>query len=281
MVVQRLRDIPKEIARGDYSDGSKFHKGRQGVVGQAAANHAIRTFKILYNFAAESSPLPLHTVQLKKKFFPEKPRDVVIPDPKLPEFYRAAEQLMVSVARDAMLFLLFSGARVGETVKMKWKFLNFDRRSITLPPEDTKTGKPLDMPMTDMLRFILLRRRNEHLAKVGTIHDDGFVFVANSKTGHLDGLSSPLETIKRRIGISDLRVHDLRRTFGTIGGEVVGKDRVGQLLNHKPQGVTGKHYAQTRIEAMREPAQQICNRIRELCDVPAPDFHMQVAASSR
>ena len=55
---------------------------------------------------------------------------------------------------------------------------------------------------------------------------------------------APLVNFAKTIGMSGLSVHDLRRTFVSLGVKACRLDiaKLELLTNHVPQGVTAKHY---------------------------------------
>lgn len=63
-----------------------------------------------------------------------------------------------------------------------------------------------------------------------------------------------------------LSPHDLRRTFADIGYAECGVDlsKVKQLLNHKPHGVTEKHYLKTsKLQYLLPEVQRVANWIEK------------------
>jgi integrase len=63
-----------------------------------------------------------------------------------------------------------------------------------------------------------------------------------------------------------LSPHDLRRTFADIGYAECGVDlsKVKQLLNHKPHGVTEKHYLKTsKLQYLLPEVQRVADWIEQ------------------
>ena len=58
-----------------------------------------------------------------------------------------------------------------------------------------------------------------------------------------DSATRAMRRLRRSIGVADISLHDLRRTMTTVMDDELGVDPrvLDALLNHRPQGVTGKH----------------------------------------
>ena len=96
MVEARHRAIAAEVlADGRYS-------------GEASANGAMRTLRLLWNFAKEREPnLPENPVtRLRRQWFPVSRRERMVRADDLPAFYRAVLALPNPVHRDYLLLLL-------------------------------------------------------------------------------------------------------------------------------------------------------------------------------
>ncbi|CAN5207239.1 hypothetical protein BH10CYA1_BH10CYA1_59220 [soil metagenome] len=71
------------------------------------------------------------------------PRQGIIPDHKLKHLYLAVSTLHHEVARDFLLFLLFTGMRFGETRKLKWCHVDFENKILTVLREITKVTESI------------------------------------------------------------------------------------------------------------------------------------------
>jgi integrase len=78
-----------------------------------------------------------------------------------------------------------------------------------------------------------------------------YVFPATGKTGHLVEVKGPWRRLCRKAGLSDVTIHDLRRTLGSrmaIAG--VNLPTIGRVLGHLNLNAT-RIYARLDIEAAR------------------------------
>jgi integrase len=198
-----VKDQHKKIAAGVASGGQ--------YSGNATANAAMRAFRLLYNFAADradhSDPLPPNPVK-RGIWLKVERRTSRIANADLAAFYAAVTKLENTVARDYITLLLLTGMRRRECAALRWKE-DVDLKSgfIHLGPAATKSGKPLDLPMSSQVRELLESRRR--------IGDAKFVFPAISASGHIEEPRFALRQVEKLSGVS-ISVHDLRRTFISI-----------------------------------------------------------------
>jgi integrase len=255
MIDDKLRTIAQEVSRS----------GRHS--GNAVANGALRTLRVLYNFAAdrapETAPMPANPVRLRKSWLPVKPRTRAIKPSELPQFYAAVDALENYVARDYLLLLLFTGMRRREAASLRWSDVDFNERVIHIPPASTKSGQPLDLPMSDFVRDLLVARRG--------LGDGEFVFPANSASRHIEEPRHPLDLVYRACGVY-VSAHDLRRVFITTAESCdIQLLALKALVNHSlGRGVT-EGYVQMNAERLRSPAQKVADRMKELCGITPVD----------
>jgi excisionase family DNA binding protein len=155
------------------------------------------------------------------------------------------------VLRSIISVALHTGMRLQEILSLRWAQVNFAEMMLTA--ERTKSGKPRTIPLNAALHNELLNLRSL----------DGrspFVF-PNPKTG------KPLTTVKtafgaacRRAGISELRFHDLRHTFGSRlvekGADI---ETVRSLLGHASIVVT-QRYVHSTDERRRTAVEKLAEK---------------------
>jgi len=249
MVVARHTSLQAEIAaRGRYS-------------GKAAANAAMTSLRVIYNYAAELEPLPANPVtRLKRGWFPVERRERMVKHDELPQFYRGILALPNPVHRDYLLLLLFTGLRRTEAASLTWDNIDFAGGVIRLPAARTKAGRKLDLPMSDLVRDLLVARR--------ALGKDKFVFP--SGRGHITEPKFPLEAVAEATGIY-VSAHDLRRTFITIAESTdISVIALKALVNHALGRDVTSGYVMITTERLREPAQKVADKIKALCQIEEP-----------
>lgn len=253
MVEARLRGIAAEAAGR-----------RRDATGHAAANSAMRALRVVYNYVAERQPgMPPNPVKLRKLWLPVAPRDRRVEDADLPKFYKAVTELTNPIHRDYILLLLFTGLRRREAAALRWSEVDLANRVIRLPASRAKSGVRLDLPMSDLVRDLLVARR--------ALGDAEHVFPSNSKSGHFEEPKFPFQQVAEASGVV-VSAHDLRRTYVTVAESTdMSVMALKALVNHSlGKGVT-EGYVQISVERLRAPAQRVADRLKELCRIEAPE----------
>lgn len=152
----------------------------------------------------------------------------------------------------AIRLLLFTGCRKGEILGLKWEFVNWEAEKLELP--ESKTGKKtveISPPSMAVLRTLWKARDKKN----------PWVLPGRTKGSPLVGLPHAWERIRARAGLQELRLHDLRHTFGAFGsGMGLSLRMVGSLLGHtQPQ--TTQRYAHIADNPRKEAAAKIGEKI--------------------
>ncbi len=169
--------------------------------------------------------------------------------------------------RDIFLIGAYTGMRLGEVVSLGWERIDMDRGILRV--EETKTGEPLELPLTRQLAAVLERRR----AEVGGRAAEGWVFPSlTSATGHLTGLHRYHADISKASG-TRFWFHGLRNAFITVAERdlMLPRPLTKRLVNHaRDDDITEGYAADWTVEQLREPAQRVADRIEALMDSTAP-----------
>lgn len=146
------------------------------------------------------------------KKFREVKRDRFIQADELPRFFEAVREEPSKDVRDFVLLSLLTGARKADVISMRWESLSLERGEWRIP--DPKNSVPYTVLLTPEAVAVL---RSRLLDDDVDSDDDSadFVFPSDSKTGFIDKPKKDWAHILERAGISDLRIHDLRRSLGS------------------------------------------------------------------
>jgi integrase len=149
--------------------------------------------------------------------------------------------------------LLYTGARKREILDARWDEIDFNRRLLTVPAARSKSKKPRHIPLSDAAIALLqsLPRRD----------DIPYVFF-NPKTKKPPvSIFYAWDSIRKKVGLSDVRLHDLRHSYASF---LVNAGRslyeVQKLLGHHDPKVTMR-YAHLSPQAMLEAANVVGNVI--------------------
>jgi len=196
----QLRDLTPE--RIELYREKRIEEG----VTPATVNRELAVLKRLVNHALELEFIDRNPFK-RIKFFREEPKDFYILSPEeLERLLKAASEGI----RPIIAFLAATGVRRGTALNLKWSQVDLERRMLRIPASESKSRKPLDLPLSDVALKILKEQK-----KKGTI---SCVF-PNPKTGKPysgDGFKCSFKRALKKANLPEsLRVHDLRHFWAT------------------------------------------------------------------
>lgn len=234
----------------------------------AQANQAFSVLRALINYAGrqykkhDGTPLILHNPvgALKDDWIELQPRTSDIDEKKVGAVWHMLTQARANAYNrdtwssiDLVMFLMLTGARIGEASALTWDRINLDEGWWHLP--DPKNRNPVWLPLsTQAVQLLTTRQR---------VEGSPFVFSSWGKAGHI---KDPRDTMKKVSEVAGTKItpHDLRRTFTTFGVANCGVDlhKIELLTNHVPRGVTAKHYLETsHLQYLKPEVQRIADWI--------------------
>ena len=147
------------------------------------------------------------------------------------------------IAVQAIRLLIYTGARHGEVVGLRWEWVQPPR--LMLP--DSKTGAKI---------VYLNRQAQAVLDAMPNKADTGLVF--SSLRGDKPIALSPIwHEIRRHAALPDVRLHDLRHSFASIAiADGISLVVIGKLLGHALAETT-ERYAHLADEAIADAAKRI------------------------
>ncbi len=230
----------------------KKHREVTEAHGPVPANYAFRILRGIFNFVRAknegpdgTSPFrdnPVAGLSTMRAWNREHSRrENFIRESDLPAWGQAVRELPNSDIRDYLLLLLLTGLRRREAATLQWKDIDFLEGTLTV--KDTKNRKPHVLPLSNVLKDLLLRRKKEAKSV--------FIFPGPGRTGHLVEPKKSVEEVRRRSGVN-FTLHDLRRTFTVIAQGLVPYPALKRLLNHASGGdVTLHNYAGADLKTLR------------------------------
>jgi integrase len=194
--------------------------------------------------------------------FQTEPRDRVLTDDELVAVWRAAEATKGPFGR-LIQFLVLTGQRREEVSGLSWPELSEDRLTWTIPRSRAKNGKAHLVPLSEMAQLLLpvmppdADRRTE------------LVFLGRRKTP-FSGWSKCKAQLDQDSGVTNRRIHDLRRTLAT------GLQRLGTrlevteaVLNHvsgSRAGIVGIYQRHDWADEKRAALNAWAEHLRSLID---------------
>jgi integrase len=104
--------------------------------------------------------------------------------------------------------LLFTGARRGSVVGMRWEDIDLASAMWTIPAKAAKNKTATPLPLTEPAIALLGQRMKSWAG-------EPWVFPSSIGDGHVVGLPKAWARILKRAEITGLRIHDVRRSVGT------------------------------------------------------------------
>jgi integrase len=157
----------------------------------------------------------------------------------------------VSPSAIAIIRLLaLTGARKSEIASLRWSEVDFERSYLRLG--DSKTGAkviPIGPPALEIL------------ASVPRIESSPFVFPAGAGDSHFQGTDKVWRLVREAAGLPDLRLHDLRHSFASVGlarGDALPV--IGAILGHADVKTTSR-YAHLADDPVKKAADAISTSV--------------------
>ncbi|MBA3576622.1 MAG: tyrosine-type recombinase/integrase [Sphingomonas sp.] len=146
----------------------------------------------------------------------------------------------------AIRLLLLTGCRAGEILGLKWAHVDIERGFLNLA--DSKTGaKPV----------LLGAAAVEVLAGLPRINGNPFVIAGEREGKRRSDLKRPWKRLIAHADLPDLRLHDLRHSYASIGAASgMGLGIVGKLLGHASTATTAR-YAHFADDPLRRASDTI------------------------
>lgn len=150
----------------------------------------------------------------------------------------------------AIRLLILTAARKSEILGLRWAWIDVEGRRAHLP--DSKTGEKVVVLPPPALEVLAALPRS----------DDNPHVIRGAKPGaHLVNLKDPWNALREAAGIEDVRLHDLRHSFASVGAAGgASLPILGALLGHS-QPSTTQRYAHLADDPLQAAGAMIGARI--------------------
>lgn len=233
----------RKLEKIETSDVRALHSAI-GATHSTMSNRVVELLSTIYNRAIEwgfKGGNPTKGV----KAFTENKRDRFMQPEEFPKFLVALAADTNEAFKAFVLLSLLTGARRENVLGMRWDQVSFDRAVWRIPDTTSKNGEPMLIPISKEAIEILKVRQKD-------TGESPFVFPADSATGYMTPPKKRWAALMKRADLSDLHIHDLRRTMGSwmaIGGASLLV--IGKLLGHKSVDAT-MIYSRLHIDPVRD-----------------------------
>ena len=222
------------------ADVRALHADLGKTRGHVTANRAVQLLRRMYNWARLGhNPAGSGAVSM----FRETSRSRFVQPGELPALFKAldAEETNPTI-RDFLYVALLTGARRANVCAMRDEEVDVAAAKWTIPGTKSKNHEPMTVPLSPEAVAIIAPRLG---------HPSGYVFPGDGRTGHLVEPKATWAAVLKRSGLSDLRLHDLRRTLGSwqaAGGSSLPV--IGASLGHRNAATTAI-YARLNLDPVR------------------------------
>src|SRR5680860_102756 len=179
----------------------------------------------------------------------------------------------------AVRLLLLTGARSGEILTLRWEHVDMERGLLLLP--ESKTGAkavPLSAAAVALLQNAPRKEGSSYVIP-SPRRKDGPLTDLNPAWRRIKARAETMQDeeeaegeLKRkdRVKLADVRLHDLRHTFASIGAGVgLSLPMIGGLLGHS-QAATTTRYAHLAADPLRQAADAIAGHIAAVLEGKPP-----------
>jgi integrase len=256
------------------ADVSSFHRSRRKT--PTNANRCLALVSHMCSMAERWGLRPPGSNPCRGvKRYPEKGRKRFLSTAEIARLGIALDALEAEdpIAVQAIRLILFTGARKNEILSLKWTEVDFERGILALG--DSKSGeKPI----------YLNAPSKAILASLPKLSGNSYVLPGRRTGRHLTEVRTSWEEARKRAGIEDVRLHDLRHSFASVlvsGGASL--PLIGGLLGHSNPQTTHRyaHLSDDPLRAASERAgETIAEAMRQMTR-PAPVSATEISTNAR
>lgn len=259
IVIPRLGKM--KVVLVQRSDIVKLHTALADT--PTTANRVIALLSTMFNQAERWAVRPDGSNPAKNiEKFKERKRDRYLTPEEFGRLAAALDEYAGSVASSASVvlairLLVFTGARLSEIRSLRWKHVDLAHRVLRLP--ESKTGAKI---------IYLSARAVELLQEARELAPSDAEFVcAGRRAGRcLVNLQKPWRRIRASAALDDVRIHDLRHSYASLGVQAgMSLPMLGKLLGHKDVATTAR-YAHLADDPVRKSSESISEQLMSAFD---------------
>ncbi len=232
---------------------------RHRAIGKENGNYVANRWRgvlhRLFEVAAEDFDFAGGNPVRKVKPFGEQERERFVTPEELPRLFDAIDAAEDVRIADFLRLALLTGARKSAILRMRFADVDLARAVWTIPASDSKNGSPVHVPLVaeavDVIRERLIAARGHE-----------YVFPGRGGVGHWTDPKKPLKEVFDAAGFKDVRLHDLRRTFGSWQAAHGSSELlIGKSLGHRNTRSTAV-YARLTLDPVRQSVERATDAMR-------------------
>jgi len=227
-----------EIGKRDVNDLLDVVVARGSHV---MANRTLANLRKLFNWCVSRGIITASPCEGISAPHREKARDRVLSDDELIALFNAAKQ-MGGAFGAIIQMLILTAQRRNEVSEMTWNELDLNNDIWTIPGSRTKNEKPHFVHLSEQASAVL-----SSVLNVGA-----FTFTSNGKTP-FSGFSKAKKRLEELSGVTDWRLHDIRRTVTSGMAQLgIAPHVADKILNHQSGTISGVAAVYQRHEFLDE-----------------------------
>jgi integrase len=220
-----------------------------GETNPRTANKVRALLCTVWNHAMRRGDVTANPVRFVARF-PECSRERFLQESELEAFLRAVMQ-EPPTWRDYFLVALLTGQRREALCRMRWEEIDLQSGCWHMSATKTKNKRATTIPLTALAVRLLLRRREE------VVGEWVFPSYIGSEVGCVREPRVAWNRILKHSGLSDLRIHDLRRSVGSwLGASGTNSYTIAKALGHLSVR-SGEAYVRLGTDPVRNAMQAI------------------------
>lgn len=204
------------------------------------ANRALGLIKAIFNHAERWGVRPAGSNPTRhiKKYREQKRERFLTPK----EFQRVLSAIdegekfktILPEAARALRLLFFTGCRLSEILTLRWEQVDLVNRCLTFREHKTDSKGVKSIPLNDLAVAAL--------SAVPPSQRSSYVHPGKKSGQHLVNLQKPWRRALKSAGIANVRIHDVRHTFASLGVSAgLSLPVIGGLLGHKSIQTTARY----------------------------------------
>ena len=242
---RRLSDIS-----GD--DLKTLHRKISENFGNYTGNHCLVLIKTVYNYAIKEERFDGRNPAISVKLNKTEPRVRYMEHAELQRFFAVLDEYDNEISRDAILMLIYTGARKRNILEMKWADIDMEAKIWKIL--QTKTAKNVTIALVEPAMEVLQRRWEQ-------AENEWVFYSPTSKSGHVEDIKRAWASILEKAQITNLRIHDLRHTLATyLIANGADAFIVQRALTHKSLQST-QVYVNLGVEHLRDKLNDTVNKM--------------------
>ena len=218
---------------------------REGKARPSSTRKALSALKAFLTWAADQSDYKALVDatacdRLTKELPPKQAKDDCLQREQLKVWFDGVKKINNPVISSYLQILLLTGARRNELAELQWEDVNIQWRTARI--KDKVEGSRT-IPLTPYVELLInnLPRKSKYVFASPT-----------AKSGRLTEPRKAHQAVIEAVGIPNLSIHGLRRSFGTLSEWVGCPAGVSaQIMGHKPSAVAEKHYIKRSVDLLR------------------------------